>query len=137
MSRTLLTAIESNTQSITEQLKEIHEGTVDSLRRLDEKSASIESHLVKIESAKEDTANLKRQEQILIWTSSLNYKANYNAARKQTAGMPDTGRWFIDSDYFRKWMDPSLDQNAILLHGICESPCHSFGSVAQLLSWIW
>ena len=127
-----MTSIESNTQSITEQLRELRTETDDSLRCLDEKSASIESHIVKIESAKEDAAKLKRQQQILTWTSSLNYKANYNAARKQTAGMPDTGLWFIDSDYFRKWMDPSLDQNAILLHGICESSYHSFEFIAEI-----
>ena len=86
----------------------------------------IEAQIFEIKSSKTDSASLRNQEKILIWTSSVDYRSNFHAARKHTVGVPGTGRWFIDGIDFRQWrtMGPSegsSEGRAILLQGIRES----------------
>lgn len=88
-------------------------------------SQMIEAHIVEIKSSKTDSASLKNQEKIFIWTSSIDYRSNFYAARKHTVGVPGTGRWFIDGIDFRQWrtMGPSegaSNGRAILLQGLHE-----------------
>ena len=115
-----MTSIETYVQAVATQLRELRIDNNESLRRLEERSASIEAHIIQFQSSAEDRANLKRQERILIWTSSLNYKVNYNAARQHTVSVPGTGRWFLDGPEFHQWTNPTSGIRAILLQGIRE-----------------
>ena len=126
MNRTLLSSIESYIRQVAGELQELRTDSNGTLQRLHERSATIEAHIVQIRSSREDSVNLKHQERIIVWTCSLNHKINFHAARKHTAGVPGTGRWFIDSSYYRKWTSQLPDTNAILLQGI-RRLIYSFG----------
>ena len=102
---------------IKDQIQDLRKDTNESLQRLQERSALIEAHISQIQSSKEDDVDLKRQERILLWTSSLKYRTNYRQARKFTTGVPGTGRWFIDGPDFRQWTSDSPKNRAILLQG--------------------
>lgn len=121
-----MNSIKKYVEVVAADLQEVRAETNESLQRLQERSAMIEAHIVEIKFSKANSANLENQEKILIWTSSLDYRSNFHAARKHTVGVPGTGRWFIDGVDFRQWRttaqsEESSDGRAILLQGIRES----------------
>ncbi|MCJ1263723.1 hypothetical protein MMC22_003593 [Lobaria immixta] len=121
--KTLLNSIKKYVEVVAADLQEVRAETNESLQRLQKRSAMIEAHIVEIKSSKANSASLEHQEKILIWTSSLDYRSNFHAARKHTVGVPGTGRWFIDGVDFRRWRttatsEGSSDGRAILLQGI-------------------